>query len=70
MAGSDAIRIEGVVLEALPNSVFWVELPNGHRVIARLPRRLQPMALVAGGKVVLEMSPADMSAGRIVMEKK
>ena len=68
MAGADAIRVEGNVLEALPKSLFRVELPNGHRVLAFVASKLRPEAelIVVGNRVELEMTPFDMSQGRIV----
>ena len=67
MAGPDAIRVEGVVIATLPKSLFRVELPNGHRILAFVGVRLRAEAdqILSGDKVVVEMTPFDMSQGRI-----
>jgi translation initiation factor IF-1 len=72
VAGEGAIKVEGVVLEALPNMTYRVELPNGHRVLAFVAgrARMSFSRLVAGSKVKLEMSPYDLSEGRIIVESK
>jgi translation initiation factor IF-1 len=65
MARKDAIQVEGRVVEALPKSLFWVELANGHRLlayVARKSRRSAP-ALAAGDVVRVEVSPYDLSKG-------
>ena len=68
MSREDAIRLEGRVVEALPNGAFRVELPNGHRLWAFGPRRMRDAlaALAAGDKVMMDLSPGDFSKGRIV----
>jgi translation initiation factor IF-1 len=70
MAGRSAFKVEGIVTEALPNGTFRVELPNGHRVLAFLAgkakRTLAPPS--PGERVTLQMSPYDLSQGRIVVE--
>jgi translation initiation factor IF-1 len=65
---NDAFKVEGVIVEALPKSRFRVELPNGHRLLAHMPRRLQDAAagLAVGQRVALEISPCDLSKGNIV----
>lgn len=70
MPRTDAIEIEGVVVEALPNKTYRVELANGHRVVAFVPgrARLQFIRFAVGDKVKLEMSPYDLSEGRIVLQ--
>ena len=67
MPRENAIRLEGRVVEALPNGTFRVELANGHRLLAFGPRRLREALTVLkpGGTVTLEMTPCDMSKGRI-----
>ena len=60
MAKDDVIRVEGVVRELLPNTMFKVEIQTGHTVIRILP----------GDSVTLEMSPYDLTKGRIVFRKK
>lgn len=68
MPRSDAIRVEGRVVEVLPNTMVRVELPNGHRIIAFVSgrMRLQFIRLAAGDQVTVEMSPFDLSKGCIV----
>ena len=72
MAGSDAITVEGAVIEVLPHPLYRVELPNGHRVLAHLSGRARSdrVQLVTGEKVILEMSPFDLSRGRIRLKEK
>ena len=67
MARDDAIRVEGTVIEVLPNTMFRVELPNKHRVLAHISgkMRLNFIRLLPGDKVTVEMSPYDLSKGRI-----
>ncbi len=71
MAGENAIKVEGVIVEALPNGTYRVELANGHRLLAFVAghTRLQVARLSPGEKVALELSPYDLSEGRIVVEK-
>ncbi len=68
MSGSDAIEVEGVIVEVFPNRTCRVELPNGHRVRAFLTgrARLSFGRFAPGDKVTLRMSPYDLSEGRIV----
>jgi translation initiation factor IF-1 len=70
MARDDAIHVEGAVVEVLPNGTCLVELANGHRVLAHVAARarLGLARLAPGDRVELEMSPYDLSAGRIVLE--
>ncbi len=72
MPGSDSIEVIGTVIEALPQSVYRVELPNGHRLIAHASggMRLDFTKVQPGDRVVLEMSPYDLSKGRIVRSEK
>lgn len=67
MPGEEGIRVEGRILEILPNVVCRVALPNGHRILAHRSSRLRREAAVLepGDRVVVEMSPFDMSVGRI-----
>ena len=62
-----AIEVEGTVVEALPNAVFWVELANGHRVLAHVSgkMRMHYIRILPGDKVLVELSPYDLSRGRI-----
>ncbi len=71
MAGEDALKVEGVVVEALPDSTYRVELANRHCVRAFVAGRakLTFARLVVGDKVTLQMSPFDLSRGRIIAEK-
>jgi translation initiation factor IF-1 len=70
MPRTDAIKVEGVVVEVLPNKTYRVELSNGHRLVGFIPgrARLKFVRLGLGNKVRLEMSPYDLSEGRIVGE--
>ena len=72
MAREDAIRLEGSVIEVLPNTMYRVELANGHRVLAHVSGklRLKFPRLLPGEKVTLEMSPYDLSKGCITVEQK
>ena len=69
MAREGAIEAEGVVVEVLPNKMYRVELANGHRLLAYVARkaRLSCAALAPGITVKLELSPYDLSVGRIVV---
>ena len=69
MPGQDAITVEGIVVERLGDGLFRAQLANGHRVLAHAARknREKTAALEPGGKVRLEMSPFDMSKGRILL---
>ena len=71
MARENAIKVEGVVMEALPNGTYRVNLANGHRVRAFLTgkARLNFGRLAPGARVMLEMSPYDLSEGRIIPEQ-
>ena len=70
MARADGIRVEGLVVEVLPNRTYWVELANGHRVRAFVTgkARMNFARMAMGDKVLLEMSPYDLSEGRIIVE--
>ena len=72
MSKADVIEIEGVVVEKLPNAMFKVELENGHLVLAHLSGKLRMnfIKILPGDKVTLEMSPYDLSKGRIVWRDK
>jgi translation initiation factor IF-1 len=67
MGKKEAIEVEGVVKEALPNAVFRVELPNGHRVLAHASGkiRLHYIRILPGDRVLVELSPYDLTRGRI-----
>ena len=64
----DVIRMEGKVTEALPNAVFRVELENGHKVLAHVSGRMRMhfIRILPGDHVTVELSPYDLSRGRIV----
>jgi translation initiation factor IF-1 len=72
MAKEDVIEIEGVVKEPLPNAMFKVELENGHTVLAHISgkMRMHFIRILPGDKVKLEISPYDLSRGRIVYRAK
>jgi translation initiation factor IF-1 len=67
MAKEEAIEVEGVVVEALPNAMFRVELANNHRVLAHVcgKMRMHFIRILPGDKVRVELSPYDVSRGRI-----
>ncbi|MDE5619251.1 MAG: translation initiation factor IF-1 [Ruminococcus sp.] len=67
MSKEDVIEVEGVVTDALPNAMFKVQLENGHEVLAHVSGKLRMnyIRIVPGDKVKLEMSPYDLSKGRI-----
>jgi translation initiation factor IF-1 len=72
MPKEDAIEVEGKVIEPLPNAMFRVELPNGHRVLAHISgkMRMHYIKILPGDKVIVELSPYDLSRGRIVYRVK
>ena len=72
MTKADVIEIEGVVVEKLPNAMFKVELENGHIVLAHISGKLRMnfIKILPGDKVTLEMSPYDLSKGRIIWRDK
>src|SRR5204863_2117075 len=72
MARKDAIEVEGTVVELMPNTMFRVELANGHRVLAHISgkMRLHFIRILPGDKVMLEVSPYDLSKGRITYRQK
>jgi translation initiation factor IF-1 len=72
MAKEEAIEVEGKVVEALPNTMFRVELENGHVVLAHISgkMRMHFIRILPGDKVKLELSPYDLSKGRITYRLK
>ena len=72
MSKADVIELEGVVVEALPNAQFQVELPNGHQILAHISGKLRMnfIRILPGDKVTVEMSPYDLSKGRITWRSK
>ena len=67
MAKKDTIEVEGVAVESLPNAMFRVELANGHKVLAHISGkiRLHYIRILPGDKVLIELSPYDLTRGRI-----
>ena len=72
MSKSDVIEVEGVVTEAYPNAVFEIELPNGHKVLAHVSgkMRMNYIRIYPGDKVTIELSPYDLTRGRITWRSK
>ena len=72
MSKADVIELEGTVVEARPNAQFQVELENGHKVLAHISGKLRTnfIRILPGDKVTLEMSPYDLTKGRITWRKK
>lgn len=72
MSKSDVIEITGTVLEKLPNAMFHVELENGHKVLAHISGKLRMnyIKILPGDKVNIELSPYDLSKGRIIWRDK
>jgi translation initiation factor IF-1 len=72
MARKDVIEVEGRVVELLPNKMFQIELPNGHRLLAHISgkMRLHFIRILPGDKVMVEMSPYDLTKGRITFRQK
>lgn len=71
MAKEEAIEVEGKVLEPLPNAMFRVELPNGHKVLAHISgkMRMHYIKILPGDTVRVQLSPYDLSRGRIVFRE-
>jgi len=72
MAKEDAIQVEGKVLETLPNAMFRVELDNGHKVLAHISgkMRMHYIRILPGDRVTVELSPYDLSRGRVIFRSK
>ncbi|NLB90894.1 MAG: translation initiation factor IF-1 [Clostridiales bacterium] len=72
MSKSDIIEMEGKVVEALPNAMFLVELPNGHQITAHISgkMRMNFIRIYPGDKVTIELSPYDLTRGRITWRAK
>ena len=72
LSKEDVIEVEGVVKEALPNAQFKVELPNGHMILAHISGKLRMnfIRILPGDKVKVEMSPYDLTKGRISWRSK
>lgn len=71
MVKKEAIRIDGKVLEALPNAMFKVQLENGHIIMAHVSgkMRMHFIRILAGDTVTVEMSPYDLTKGRVVLRR-
>jgi translation initiation factor IF-1 len=72
MPKGEAIEVMGTVLESLPNAMFRVELDNGHKVLAHISgkMRMHYIKILPGDKVTVELSPYDLSRGRITYRQK
>ena len=72
MSKSDVIEVEGVVTEAYPNAMFEVELPNGHKILAHVSGKMlmNYIRIYPGDKVTIELSPYDLTRGRITWRSK
>ncbi len=72
MSNKEVIELEGTVVEALPNTVFKVELQNGHVITAHISGKLRMnyIRILPGDKVTVELSPYDLDRGRITWRKK
>ena len=72
MAKSDMIEVEGVVVESLPNTTFQVDIGNGHTILAHISGKLRMNfnRILPGDKVTVEMSPYDLTRGRITWRSK
>jgi translation initiation factor IF-1 len=72
MAKEEAITVDGTVMEPLPNAMFRVELENGHRILAHISgkMRMHYIRILPGDKVTVELSPYDLTKGRITYRKK
>jgi len=72
VAKDDAIEVTGVVRETLPNAMFRVELENGHRVLAHVSGKMRKnfIRILTGDRVLIELSPYDLTRGRITYRYK
>jgi len=73
MAGKeDIVKMEGTIVEALPNAMFRVELENGHKILAHISGKMRKnfIRLLPGDKVVVELTIYDLNRGRIIYRKK
>jgi len=72
LSKSDVIEVEGVVTESYPNAMFEVELPNGHKILAHVSgkMRMNYIRIYPGDKVTIELSPYDLTRGRITWRSK
>jgi translation initiation factor IF-1 len=72
LSKEDVIEVEGIIIEALPNATFQVELSNGHKILAHVSGKLRMnfIRILPGDKVTVEMSPYDLTKGRITWRAK
>ena len=72
MAKEEAIEVEGTIIEPLPNAMFRVELDNGHKVLAHISgkMRMHFIKILPGDRVTIELSPYDLSRGRVTFQGK
>ena len=72
MGKEDVIEVEGVVIEAMPNAMFKVEIQGGHQLLAHISGKLRMnfIRILPGDKVTVEMSPYDLTKGRITWRTK
>jgi len=72
MAKEEAIQVEGTIIEPLPNAMFRVELENGHRILAHISgkMRMHFIKILPGDKVTVELSPYDLTRGRVIFRGK
>lgn len=72
MAKEEAIEVEGTIVEPLPNAMFRVELDNGHKVLAHISgkMRMHFIKILPGDRVTIELSPYDLSRGRVTFRAK
>ena len=72
MAKEDVLELEGTVVETLPNAMFKVELENGHQILAHISGKLRMnfIKILPGDKVTVELSPYDLTRGRIIWRAK
>jgi translation initiation factor IF-1 len=72
VAKEESIEVEGTVVESLPNAMFRVEIPNGHKILAHISgkMRMHYIRILPGDKVTVEMSPYDLTRGRITYRAK
>ncbi len=68
MPKKEAIEVEGIVVEPLPNAMFRVELPNGHKVLAHISGKIRRhyIKILPSDRVLIELSPYDLNRGRII----
>jgi len=72
MSKEEAIEVEGTIIEPLPNAMFQVELDNGHRVLAHISgkMRMHYIKILPGDRVTVELSPYDLTRGRVTFRAK